>query len=304
MLLFVGYLLTGVAQIRPEERAVVKRFGRIVARPGPGLWIGFPMGIDRIERIPIATVRRVIIGYQPDLEENPEMPAGQLLTGDQNLINVQIALDYAVAEGNEGIEDFVLHRDRVEPMLIREGETLIAEWVAGRGVDHVLLTGSAELPRFLVQKIQDRIQPHHLGVRVQQASVVSLSPLDEVRSAFEEVNRAQTNIRTQEFRAKQESEQRLQAARADQFRLLQESQSYANNKRTLAHAEADSFEKRLTSYQKWKGQNPNLLTAIWWDEMGRLLINMKGRGRIDLLDSHLGADGLDITQIVSPGKKK
>src|SRR5437660_770017 len=93
------YLLTGVAQIGPEERAVVRRFGKVVARPGPGLWVGLPWGIDRIDRVPVATVRRVVVGYQPDAFNDSAMPAGQLLTGDQNLVNVQVAVDYAVAEG-------------------------------------------------------------------------------------------------------------------------------------------------------------------------------------------------------------
>src|SRR3954470_15083372 len=90
------YLLTGVAQIRPEERAVVRRFGKVVAHPGPGLWIGLPYGIDRLDRVPTATVRRVPVGYRPEASE--DNPAGQFLTGDQNLVNVQVAIDYAVGE--------------------------------------------------------------------------------------------------------------------------------------------------------------------------------------------------------------
>lgn len=304
ILFLIGYLLTGVAQIRPEERAVVKRFGRIVARPGPGLWIGLPWGIDRIDRIPIATVRRINLGYRPDAEESSPMPAGQLLTGDQNLVNVQVALDYAVGEGDRALEDYVLHRDRVEPTLTREAETLLAEWVAGRSVDDVLLTGNAELPRFLIRRVQERIEPLRLGVRVQQASLVSLTPLEEVRSAFEEVNRAQTNIRTQEFRARQEGEQKLQAARSEQYRLEQEAISYADRQTTQARAEAESFGKRLASYRRLRSTNPNLLNSIWWDEMGQTLIGMKGRGRLDLLDHHLGTNGLDISQFVAPGKRR
>src|SRR5258708_37670044 len=96
-ILLVVYLLTGVYQIRREGRAVVRRFGKIVAKPGPGLWIGLPWGIDRIERVPIATVRRVTIGYSTEQEETAGMPAGQLLTGDENLVNVRVHLDYAVA---------------------------------------------------------------------------------------------------------------------------------------------------------------------------------------------------------------
>ena len=43
--------------------------------------------------------------------------------------------------------------------------------------------------------------------------------------------------------------------------------------------------------------------AIWWEEMGQLFAKLRAGGRVDLLDNHLGPDGLDIT-IVAPGKKK
>ena len=131
-----------------------------------------------------------------------------------------------------------------------------------------------------------------------------LAPPEEVRSAFEDVNKAQTHIRTQEYRARQEADQRLRGAMAEEYRAKQEARAYADTKRTQARAEADAFLKRLASYHRLRESNPDVLVGIWWDEMGRLLIGMKGRGRIDLLDSHLGADGLDITQIVPPGRRK
>ena len=53
VLLLVGYLLTGVTQVRPGERAVVRRFGRVLEqKPEPGLWIGLPWGMDRVDRVP------------------------------------------------------------------------------------------------------------------------------------------------------------------------------------------------------------------------------------------------------------
>src|SRR5215471_11419711 len=85
------YLLTGIAQVRPEERAVVRRFGQVVARPGPGLWIGFPWGIDRVDRVPIHTTQQLTVGYNPDTwSDVAGTPAGQLITGDHNLVNVQL----------------------------------------------------------------------------------------------------------------------------------------------------------------------------------------------------------------------
>src|SRR5947209_15477077 len=93
LLLVCGYLATGLAQVRPEERAVVRRFGRVVARPQPGLWVGLPWGIDRVDRVPVRTLRQVTAGYDPGVGfDAPGTPPGQLLTGDQNLVNVQLVL--------------------------------------------------------------------------------------------------------------------------------------------------------------------------------------------------------------------
>jgi modulator of FtsH protease HflK len=297
----VAYLLTGVAQIRPEERAVVRRFGRVVARPGPGLWVGLPYGIDRLDRVPIATVRRVSVGYRPESVE--DTPPGQFLTGDQNLVNLQVAIDYAVGDEPDDLERFVLQQDRTDGAIARETEAALAEWVAGRTVDDVLLTGNAALPGWLVKRVQGRLEPLQLGVRVRQASVAYLAPPDEVRSAFEDVNTAQTNARAQEQRAHQEAARLARDAEATVYQLAQQAQAYATTKTALAKAEAEAFTKRLEQYRKLKATNPDVLTAIWYEEMGRVWAAFRAKGRIELLDPRLGPDGLDLTHIVPPRRK-
>jgi membrane protease subunit HflK len=297
----VAYLLTGVAQVRPEERAVVRRFGRVVARPGPGLWVGLPYGIDRLDRVPIATVRRVSVGYRPESIE--ETPPGQFLTGDQNLVNLQVAVDYAVGEEPDDLERFVLQQDRTDGAIARETEAALAEWVAGRTVDDVLLTGNAALPGWVVKRVQGRLEPLRLGVRVRQASVAYLAPPDEVRSAFEDVNAAQTNARAQEQRAHQEAARLGRDAEATAYQLAQQAQAYATTKAALAKAEADAFTRRLEQYRKLKATNPDVLTAIWYEEMGRVWAAFRAKGRVELLDPRLGPDGLDLTHVVPPRRK-
>jgi membrane protease subunit HflK len=124
-----------------------------------------------------------------------------------------------------------------------------------------------------------------------------------VRPAFEAVNQAQTNIRTQEYRARQEADQRLREAEAVRYRFGQQAAAYRDEKVRLAKADAEAFEARLAQYRRLRAENPDVLAAIWWEEMGRTLLGMRGRGRVDVLDNHLGADGLDITQFLPPKKK-
>jgi membrane protease subunit HflK len=304
LLLLCGYLATGVAQVRPEERAVVRRFGKVVARPGPGLWVGLPWGIDRVDRVPVRAVRQLDVGYNPEAgDDAPGTSAGQLLTGDQNLVNVKLVLEYAVDDREGELEDYVANRDRADAVLAREAEALAAEWAAGRLVDDVLLAGRAAIPAWVMARLPARVAEHKLGVIVQRVSVDHLAAPAEVRDAFEAVNQAQTGIRTRENQAQQEANQRVREAEALQFRLEQQGEAYRLERVSAANAEAEAFSKRLEQYQRLKATNPEILAAIWWEEMGKTLLGMKGRGRIDVLDHHLGKDGLDVTQFLPPKKR-
>ena len=304
LVIVLAYLATGVAQVGPEERAVVRRFGRVVARPGPGLWVGLPWGIDCVERVPVRTARQLEVGFALDAVEDAGVtPPGQFLSGDENLVNVRLVVEYAIDDRDGELEHYLAHRDRTDAVLARAAETLTGEWVAARTVDEALLTGRAALPAWLTPRLTDRLAGQRLGVLVQRVSVDSLTAPNEVRAAFEAVNQAQTAISVRENEARLEGDRRARDAEAVRFKLLQQAAAYRTEKVALASAEAGAFTTRLAQYRRLKVANPDLLAAIWWDEMGRVLVGMKGRGRVDLLDQYLGAGGLDVTQFLPPKKK-
>src|SRR3954469_19584509 len=136
------YLLTGVVQVRPGERAVVRRFGRVLdEKPEPGLWVGLPWGMDRVDRVEVDKVRQVSVGYRG---EESGLPSGQFLTGDHNLVNVRALLYYKVSP-DDAAAYVVEGAPRVESVLERLLEKAAGEWVAGRGVDDVLLVGKSQM---------------------------------------------------------------------------------------------------------------------------------------------------------------
>src|SRR5262249_50781624 len=183
-------------------------------------------------------------------------------------------------------------------------EAVLAEWVAGHTVDEVLLRGKVELPAFLTQHTQARLGPYQLGVVIQGASVAYLLPPSEVKRDFDEVTRAQTQIRTLEYNARQEAATRLRRAEAEKYQIERQAAAYVREQLVQARAEAEAFEMRLKKYRQLGKENPNYLQQIWWDEVGKLLAKMKESGRIDLLDNHLAGDGLDITVAPALPKKR
>lgn len=292
-------MATGIAQIRPEERGVVRRFGQIVARPGPGLWIGWPWGIDRVDRLAVRTARQLTIGDIQDDSEN----RSQFLTGDQNLIDVKLIVEYVVDESEEGIDDYLANREIVDDLMRREVESLAAEWFGAMPIDDALLTARVAFPRWSLDRLTSRLAIHRLGILVQRISVEYLSAPIEVRDAFEQVNRAQTGIMTKENQARQDASTRRREAEAARYRNEQQAEAYRNERESLARADAEAFRKRLEQYRKLRTMNPAILDAIWWEEIGRVLFAMKSRGRIDLLDHHFGKDGIDISQFLAPKRK-
>jgi membrane protease subunit HflK len=295
-----AYLLTGFVQVRPGERAVVRRFGRVVDAPGPGLWVGLPWGMDRVDRVPVDMVRRVTLGYQPSDDENSQPSvAGQLLTGDHNLVNLQVIIHYTVHD----VVAYLEQAESADDFVARAAESYLVDWAAGLPVDHLLIHGKTILPSLLAAQTQERIEPYHLGIEIQAVDVGYLYPPSEVKSAFEEVTRAETSIRTREHEARQEAAQAIREAETERYRLETETQAYVARAVSQAEADAVTFSQRLAAYRQNGWSNPNYLAAIWWDEMGKLLTRLKANGRVELLDQHLAGDGLDIT-VFPPGKKK
>ena len=300
------YSLTGLAQVGPDERAVVRRFGEVVARPGPGLWIGFPYGIDRIDRVPVRVVRQLPVGYNAEESNDaPGLPRGQMLTGDQNLVNLKLVVEYAIDDRDGPLENYVANRDQVEGVLTRETEALAAEWVGSRTVDRVL-GGRAALTQWIASRLPARLEAQRLGIVLQRVSVEYLAAPEEVRDSFEAVNQAQTNIRTRRNQAEQEAERYLNDANTLKYRLENEAAAYRNETETQARAEAAAFEARRAQAAPLRANNPDFLTAIWREEIGLLLAEIKTRSRIELLDDFLGPNGLELNQFVptrkSPGR--
>jgi membrane protease subunit HflK len=294
VLLLLGYALTGVVQVSPGERAVVRRFGRVLEhKPEPGLWVGLPWGMDRVDRVAVDRVQQVTLGYRDDESGSQAMPAGQLLTGDHNLVNVQVALSWKVRP--DEVEEYVLHADQVEGVLARVTEAVMAEWVAGRTVDEVLLNGKNEMRPELVALTQERLGPYRLGVQVLDARVGLIAPPDEVKAAFDRVSQAQTGIATRINKAEQDAEGRWRTAQAEKYRLQQTTAAQTHALLLLARQDADNFLRRLRQYEQGRQQNPYYLRQIWEEERGKLFARLKDNKQLGLLDHHLGPDGLDLT---------
>jgi membrane protease subunit HflK len=280
----------------------VRRFGKVLdEKPEPGLWIGLPWGMDRVDRVAVDKIQSVTVGYQDEVPKDTAIPAGQLLTGDHNLVNIQFTLTYKVRPAE--VAEYVTQIDRVEELIARAAETTLAQWVASRTVDDVLLNAKTALRPDLTDGTRHRLEPYHLGVDILDARVLIVAPPDDVKPAFDQVTQAQTAIATRINEAEQRARgQRREAESAVRQQELQTA-AYEVQATERARAEAGSFLGRLREYQMAKAANPNYLRQLWDEEMGELLKKMQDNRQLAPLDHLLHALGLDLNTMPAVPKK-
>jgi modulator of FtsH protease HflK len=291
---------TSLTQVQPGERAVIRRFGRILDyKPEQGLYIGWPWGIERVDLVKVNLVRTITVGFTGKEDEEEAVPAGQMLTGDHNLVNVQASINFRVKDA----QAYVLQKDNIDAFVARAAETLLAEWIAAREIKDIIRFGKTELPPFLSERLADRLKDYDLGIEIDRPSVSRLDPPAQVKAAFERVAQAEASKDTKETQAKQEAKRKESEAGADIYRLKQLAQSYAREERIKAVADADTFNNRLAQYRELSKKDPAYLNALWLDEMTRLYARMRANGQIELLDHFLTSEGLTITEFPLPRKK-
>lgn len=308
LLLLAGFLLytaaSAVTLVQPGQRAVVRRFGRVLPdKPGPGLYLGLPWGIDLVEAVHLGQPRQVTVGFNPRAaaEDEDLTPRGQLLTGDHNLIDVQADVFYNITE--DEVEQYVLNKDRVDTVLSWVTESLLAEFVAGQPVERLMLNGQHQLRARLLEELPRRLGPYRLGIHIHAVSLKPLSPPKEVREEFEKVNQAETAIRTRTYQAEQEADSLQRQKLSEKNQLLQRAASYAGEKLLEAEADAGRFLTKWNQYRLILQTNPDYLQTLWLEEMTRLYARMSADGRLDLFEHLLEKGSLSLFTSPRPPKR-
>jgi membrane protease subunit HflK len=285
-LLLAGYLATGVYQVRPGELAVVRRFGRVLEEPRlPGLNVGLPWGLDRVDRVAVDEQRQLTIGFQESEDQRRgSVPAGQLLTGDNHLIDVRATIYYRV--NRESVVSFVLHEGLAESVMTRAAEEALAATLAGERMDAVLLGQARDLELRTQEQLAQRLRYLHMGVAVESVNLTYAQPPAELAEVFREVNRARTQKENARTEAERWRETEISLARNQARQHRAEAQAAGRARVTRAAAEADSFRALVRATPNSASDpNGNLLT-LYLKEMQTIFSRFKVRTLSDPTVDH------------------
>ncbi|MGI8988274.1 MAG: protease modulator HflK, partial [Bryobacteraceae bacterium] len=203
-IMLVLWLLSGVYLVAPEQQAVVTRFGKVVEpRVLPGIHYAWPWPMERVAKLKTQQLQRLVIGGDlPDSILGRTQPlVSQFLTGDQNIINVRVVVQYSV-----GVPaDYLFQSQDVAKAVGSAVEAELARRLARRNVDAILTTEKVAIQDEVRAAAQRNINGYRAGVILSTVNIESVTPPPEAAGAFRDVA----------------------SARADAARILSESQGYA-----------------------------------------------------------------------------
>jgi membrane protease subunit HflK len=258
------YAASGLYIVKGNEEAVVRRFGRLVTDdagkvwlPGSGLHYDFPWPLAVIDRINRKEVRTLTIG-SAELDETSGnlgdflrsaelLEQSQFLTGDKNILNLQITLQYRISDENP--HDFLYRSKSPTRHLQLLTEAAISDLVARSGVDFVHPLGLVELRELLTRRTRELAAEYRLGIDIDEAAISAVYPPPQVKQAFLEVSNARAE-REQSINYALALAEELQAkAGAEAWQIRNEAD--IEHRRTFeeARGKADRFGKLIAGIE-------------------------------------------------------
>jgi modulator of FtsH protease HflK len=256
------YLASGFYIVRGNEKVAVRQFGRAARMPdgrlrleGSGLHYSLPWPFSQVDRVNLHEIRTLSVG----VAEVDDAAAGgflrsletsnrsQFLTGDKNILHLQINAQYHVSE--ESADDFLFRSTSPERQLERIVETVATGLFAQSGVDFVHPLGQVELNGLLTDGVRRLVEGERLGLDVDDVTINAVYPPVLVKAYFLDVTNARADKINSINEANSYAERQRAAATGEAVRILDEAASYRQQTVESARARADSFARMIEQFQ-------------------------------------------------------
>ena len=239
------WLVSGFFIVQEGQTGVVLTFGKYSHATPAGFNWRWPYPIQSHEIVNVSQVRTVEIGYRSTVK-NKQPKEALMLTDDENIIDIQFAVQYKLKNASDWIFN---NRDQDETVR-QVAETSIREIVGKSKMDFVLYEGREKVAldvSVLMQQILDRYKS---GAQVTNVTMQGVQPPEQVQTAFDDAVKAGQDRERQKNEGQAYANDVIPKARGAASRLMQESEGYRASVIASAEGDASRFKQVLTEYQK------------------------------------------------------
>jgi modulator of FtsH protease HflK len=254
------WLLSAIYIVPTDAQAVVIRFGRVVEpRMMPGIHLSLPWPLDRVSRLKVQQQQRLVIGgdASDSVLGRTQPLQTQFLTGDQNVINLRVVVQYYVGVPS----DYLFQQENVTRTIAGAVESELARRVAWRDVDSVLTTEKAAIQEEVRAAAQKVLNEYRAGALLSSVNIELAAPPPEAADAFRDVASARADSSRIVNEAQGYSNDVLPKARGAAQQLIEASEAYKQRKINEAQGDASRFTEVAAEYAKASDVNGRRLYA-------------------------------------------
>jgi membrane protease subunit HflK len=248
--LIAGVLLalwaaTGFYIVDASQRGVVLQFGSYVETTGPGLHWRLPSPIQSHELVNQTGVRTIEIGYRGS-EKNKVLKEALMLTDDENIINIQFAVQYVLKDPVE----YLFQNRNADDAVMQAAETAVREIVGKSKMDFVLYEGREQVATQASKLMQDILDRYKTGILISKVTMQNAQPPEQVQAAFDDAVKAGQDRERQKNEGQAYANDVIPKAKGTAARLFQEAEGYKQRLIATAEGDADRFRQLNAEYTK------------------------------------------------------
>ncbi|WP_137937547.1 FtsH protease activity modulator HflK [Chitinivorax sp. B] len=244
------WLASGFYSIDPSEHAVITRFGKLVDEVDQaGLHWRWPFPIERHEVVNMSGIRAVEVGHRGG--GRTKVPEEALMvTGDQNIIDVQFAVQYQIANASDFLFNNAFNDSDGKDLVLQVAESAIREVVGRNKIDFTLNEGRALIARDTELLMAAMLKRYNSGIKITSVQMRNAQPPEQVQAAFDDANKAGQDKDRLKSEGEAYSNDIVPKARGLAARLHEE--AVAHRQRVISTAEGDvsRFNQIYAEYKK------------------------------------------------------
>jgi modulator of FtsH protease HflK len=258
VVLLALWLMSGVYTVAPDEKAVILRFGKLSQVVEPGLHYHMPPPIEMHIIRSVTKVYREEIGFRtvdpgPPARYRQKPDESLMLTGDENIVNVEVAVQYRVTDVVKAlfsVQRLGAFEGGGDGLVHDAAEAALRQVVGRHGIDEVLTEGKLKVQTEIEEKLQESFDLYDCGLAVESVQLQSVGPPSQVDSAFKDVASAKEDRERLVNEARGYQNDVIPKARGEAERMVKEAESYRVERIRRAQGDADRFNAVYAEYVK------------------------------------------------------
>ncbi len=244
-------LLSSYTVVGTREAGVVLRFGAYSRTLPSGFHLKLPSPFEHVYKVQMTKVRSV-------------SDSVQMLTNDENIVKVDFNVQWQVDDARK-----FLFSMRDPAQTIHEAAEAAVRAVVGANTMDTILSGhGAQLVAETRKRLQQTLDSYDAGLLVTEISFQNVAPPDQVKAAFDDVNKAREDKQRIESEAQAYASQVVPVARGHAARIAAQAAGYKAARVAQAEGDAQRFDLVLAQYRK----APDVTrTRLWLETMEDIL---------------------------------